>query len=136
MMDNTVLFKFGSWKLNPLLVIKIKKVYGQRGGWDNEDRKIYRDKHRIPYRKDWYDQSPYHHPMYKKIYNKQPWYIRWYVLETPRIGRWNRGYVCVTGTDDHTHSLTCDSNQEVDLCYEKAMKNWTDALAKFSNLNK
>ena len=135
-MTETVLFKFGSWELNPLLIVKIKKKYGRRGSWDSNDRKIYRDKHRIPFRKGWYHQEPCHHPMYVKIFYRQPWYVRWFVLRTPSESSWNRGYVCVVGSDGHTHSLTCDSNQEVDICFEKAMKDWEEALAKFAHLNK
>lgn len=124
------LFKFGSWYLNPLLIIKISKAYGRRGSRLSNDRKIYRDKNRVPFHKGWYHQEPYHHPLYRKIYNRQPWYIRWFVLPTPNVGGWNDGYVKVQNTDDYSHSLTFGSNEEVDICYEKAIKNWTEALFK------
>lgn len=126
------LFKFGSWQLNPFLVIKISKSYGRRGSDLSNDRKIYRDKNGVPFYKGWYRQEPYHHPLYEKIYNRQPWYVRWYALPTPNVGRWNDGYVKVQSTDDFSYTLTYNFNADVDIAYERAMKNWTEALSKFT----
>ncbi len=131
---NEHLFKFGSKSLNPLLVLRMYSNHGYRGS--NRGRIKRHPKTRVPHYSGHYAYGS-HHPYYKKIFDRQPWCVRWFRLPDPHIARWNEPEVIVVGADHKTlATLQCESNEHAKKVLFESFEKWTKALEKYTNVNK